>query len=116
VTIEHEYSLPTFRVRPEQLAPVAAPHVHEPHVRSSLAPVYQVAVTAPTGHGCALSNIVHRGAVTRGTHSCPGHPPPIKGVAQNRLVFTQAIGASVGVPEGTHAPPSDSTNALACTP
>jgi hypothetical protein len=92
-------------------------HLHELHVRPSLAPVYQYEAVVLGGHGWAPSNIAHRDAATGGAHTCPPpHPLPTIEGAQNRLVFTQMSGLSVGVPDGTHPPESDTTNALACTP
>ena len=79
--------------------------------------MYQYEAVVLGGHGWAPSNIVHRDAATGGrTHLSPPHPPPTIEAAQNRLVFTQVSGLSVGVPDGTHPPASDTTNALACTP
>ena len=113
--VEHEKSLPTLSARPEQLAPVDAPHVHA-HVRPSVAPVYQYEAIVSGGHAWAPSNIAHRDAATDGAHTRPPHPPPAIVAAQNRLVVAQLIGPSAGAPEGAHPPDSDSVNALACTP
>jgi hypothetical protein len=116
VTIEHEKSLPTLRATPEQFAPVAVPQVHELHVRPSLAPVYQYEALVFGGQAWAPSNIAHRACVAVGTQTSPPHPLPTVEAAQNRTVLLQPTGPRVGVPDGTHPPPSDRVNWLSCTP
>ena len=104
-------SPPGFKSKFPHVA-VAAPQLHAPHARVSLAPSNAVCFWeyAPAGHGmspdCAMHIVAPNGAGGTGAHSLPdGQSRGLDGGVQPRAAVAHVSGGKVAAPpEGVHVP------------